>query len=153
MASLNEAWRVLGDPARRARYDAELAGARGRTSASIPVDHDRPAPAVVAASPARYPWRLVMGMGAVGIAVVIIGVIVYRPSDPAPPDNILGPGSCVVIEPNGDAGEVNCTDAHDGVVAQLVPFDAACPDRSEPHRDRQGLGTACVRLGASGATP
>ena len=52
--------------------------------------------------PARYPWKLVIGMFLVGVAVVLIGAALYEPAEPAPPDNLLGPGSCVVIEANGD---------------------------------------------------
>jgi molecular chaperone DnaJ len=63
-----------------------------------------------------------------------------------PPDNLLTPGSCVVVEPNGDAAEVDCANSHDGVVATIVAFDEACEAGLEPHRDRQGLGTACVKM-------
>lgn len=146
MAALNEAWRVLGDPARRARYDVELSRARGSApAASPPPDVERGWQPTDAA--AHYPWRFVLGLAAFGIAIVIVGVIVYHPSNtPPPPDNILGAQSCVVIEPNGDARETHCSQPHDGVVGQLVPFDAPCPDGTEAHRDRQGMGTACVRL-------
>jgi molecular chaperone DnaJ len=52
----------------------------------------------------------------------------------------------VALEANGDAREVACTgDAgRDAVVRVLVPLDARCPDGSEPHRDRLGLGIACL---------
>jgi hypothetical protein len=30
-------------------------------------------------------------------------------------------------------------------VELLVPEGEACPGASEPHRDQQGMGTACVR--------
>lgn len=158
MAALNEAWRVLGDADRRARYDAELARSRAPGSADIgggsgfarPVEPWHPGPA---GPPARYPWRLVAGMAAVGIAIVIAGVVLYHPSPEAPPDNLLRAGSCVVLERNGDAREVNCSTDHDATVVVLVPFGTPCPDRAEPHRDRQGLGTACVTVGPPGAEP
>jgi hypothetical protein len=39
---------------------------------------------------------------------------------------------------------VPCDDLHDGVVADFVPFDTSCAIGTEPHRDRQGMGIACV---------
>ena len=61
------------------------------------------------------------------------------------PDGILRPGSCVAFEPNGDAREVTCTgDVGDIVIEQLVPLDGQCPTGTVGHRDRQGLGIACV---------
>ena len=148
MASINEAYRVLGEPARRAVYDAAL---RGTGSAAAP---SRPAtsPAAAAAPtprqplpPARYPWKLVLVLFLLGTAVVLIGAALYRPKDPAPPDNLLEPGSCVTIETNGDAREINCTKAPgELVVNSLIGMDEHCPAGTEGHRDRQGRGQACV---------
>lgn len=43
MREINNAWRVLGDPAGRAAYDAELARAnRARSSQAAPADWDGP---------------------------------------------------------------------------------------------------------------
>ncbi len=84
------------------------------------------------------------GMAAIGIAVVLIGAALRKPAAERPPDGVLGPGSCVVIEPNGDAREVNCRGDGDLVVDVVVAFDSTCPTGDEPHRDRQGLGVACV---------
>ena len=99
MAAVNEAYRVLRDPGRRALYDSELAG-RGQR-----IDMPRPAQPqaqsayvrVPDAGPARYPWKLVIGGAVVGAAVVIGAAALYEPSPPRPPDNVLEPGSCVVI--------------------------------------------------------
>ena len=94
---------------------------------------------------ARYPWKLVIGMFLVGATVVLVGAALYEPKEPAAPDNLLGPGSCVTIEANGDAREINCTGtAGELVVAALVGMDERCPSGAEPHRDRQGRGLACV---------
>lgn len=148
MADINEAYRVLGEPSRRAVYDASRrtgSAVAGRshspaTTASMSAT-SRPAPL----PPARYPWRLAAFMFVVGAAVVLVGAVLYRPKEPAPPDNLLGAGSCVVLEPNGDAREVNCTGAAGELVVQaLVTAGTVCPDGAEPHRDRQGRGTACV---------
>ncbi len=150
MAAINEAYRVLGEPARRAVYDATLRGT-GSAAAMSPrpaystATRTTTAPARAPLPPARYPWKLVLVMFLLGSAVVLIGAIIYRPKAPAPPDNLLVPGSCVTIEPNGDAREINCTEtAGELVVVSLIGYDQRCPTGSEGHRDRQGRGQACV---------
>jgi len=96
--------------------------------------------------PPRFPWRFMGGLLLVGVAFLVLGVLTA--GDPVPPkvDNVLNPGDCVVIDVNGDAAERLCTQAHDGVVEILLTGgEVLCPNGSEPHRDRQGMGTACVR--------
>jgi hypothetical protein len=148
MAAINEAYRVLADPGRRAVYD------RGTTSvpsagpgAPTPRVHDVRPSTLPDLAPARIPWRLMGGIVVVGSAAVLLGAIFVDPPADAPPDGLLRSGSCVTIEPNGDAREVACTGEGDLVVEQLVPIDARCPGGTEPHRDRQGLGIACVVAG------
>ena len=147
MAAINEAYRVLGEPARRAVYDASR---RGTGSAAVGGGHGarahdagaRPSPRPTL-PPARYPWKLVIGMFLVGAAVVLVGAALYEPAEPAPPDNLLGPGSCVVIEANGDAREINCTGALRRARrrARWSGMDERCPDGTRGHRDRQGAGS------------
>ena len=83
-------------------------------------------------------------MAAIGIAVVLIGAAMRKPDTIRPPDGVLGTGSCVVIESNGDAREANCHGDGDLVVDVVVAFDSTCPAGTEPHRDSLGLGIACV---------
>jgi len=143
MAEVNRAWQVLGDPVARRSYDLSL-----REPVPAARAEPRSDPVVLAPlPPARFPWRF-MGVLAVGVlAFVVLGIATA--SDPPPPsvDNLLQPGDCVVVEPNGDAAERLCTDAHDGVVEVLVPTGEPCPFGSEPHRDQLGLGIACIRPG------
>ena len=147
MAAINEAYRVLGEPARRAVYDAAR---RGTGSAAAGGDGGvRTMPATTIAPPplppARYPWKLVIGMFLLGAAVVLVGAALYEPKAPAPPDNLLESGSCVVIEANGDAREINCTGAPgELVVTALVPTGERCATGTSGYRDRQGRGLACV---------
>jgi DnaJ-like protein len=149
MAAINEAYRVLGEPARRAVYDATLRGtgsaaisSAGRADATrspIPTMPPPPLP------DARYPWKLVIAMFVLGAVVVLLGAALYRPKPPAPPDNLLEAGSCVTIELNRDAREINCTGAPgELVVTALVGMDARCPEGAAGYRDRQGRGLACV---------
>ena len=148
MPAINEAYRVLGDPARRAVYDASL---RPAASAPQPAASE-PASAYAAPmhpshlGPARIPWRSLLVVGIIGVIGVVVLAQFTEPGVPSGPDGILGVGSCVALETNGFAREVLCTrDASvDLVVAALVPFDATCPGRTEPHQDRQGMGIACI---------
>jgi molecular chaperone DnaJ len=152
MAAVNEAWRVLGEPGRRALYDRTL---DGRVSSAAPItDHAAPRPNHGPNSagynyrgdlaPARVPWRFMSVMAALGVALVLFGVIFFEgPTEPRP-DGIIRSGSCVEIEPNGDAREVACTGENDLVVDRLIPTEGRCPAGTVPHRDRLGLGIACV---------
>ncbi|MGI9052201.1 MAG: J domain-containing protein [Ilumatobacteraceae bacterium] len=154
MAALNEAYRVLGHPARRAAYDQSLRGvgvgarrvAADRTASPSPPRARAPVPRVDPLPPARYPWPLVIGMFVLGVAIVLVGVALYKPAAESPPDNLLGPGSCVVIEANGDAREVNCGGDDDLVVQALISIDEQCPTGTAGYRDRQGRGLACVPI-------
>jgi molecular chaperone DnaJ len=140
LAPVNDAWRVLGDPALRRDYDRALEVSARRDVAKDVAPIPMPVP------PSSFPWRFLAGLAVVGIGLVLLGVFTYQPSAPGPPDNLLESGSCVVIEDNGDAAEVNCDTDHDGVVENLIGADQQCPAPLEPHRDRQGLGVFCIRL-------
>jgi molecular chaperone DnaJ len=150
MAEINEAYRVLRDPARRAAYDAAVAsgrGSAGTTSAQPPRVTTMPRPPTrrVDPTPARYPWKLALVMAAIGAGVVLVGAALYEPPEEPRPDNVLQRGSCVAIEVNGDAREVTCTEEQGELVVEaLVPIDAVCPAGTAAHRDRQGMGRACV---------
>jgi hypothetical protein len=154
MAAVNEAYRVLRNPSRRALYDSELAALRSSASSGTPRPHQRPVSSplvrVPDPGPPRYPWKLVIGGAVVGAAVVIGAAALYEPSPPPAPDNVLEPGSCVAIEANRDAREVACNGATDElVVSELVPLDGVCPPGLAAYRDRQGMGYACVSPPAS----
>lgn len=148
MAAINEAWQVLGQPACRREYDLTLeAPGIPRTGPAAPAatfSESRYHPLARYQDPPRYPWRLMLWLAAGGVALVVLGVLTA--GDPIQPsvDNVLDPGDCVSIDLNGDAFEQLCTEPHDGTVRVLVAFDERCPDGAEPHRDRQGMGTACV---------
>ena len=170
MADLNEAYRVLRDPGRRAIYDATLrdvgsaAPSSTRTAWSHSTDGSttewfetmvpRPTgqrgaihPSQI--GPARVPWRMLLLCAALGCVGVIVLSQFTEPGAPPGPDGILHVGECVALLPNTDAREVVCRhdDADpDLVVRAFIPFGATCPGLTEPHRDRQGMGVACIDL-------
>jgi len=145
LAPINEAWRVLGDPSLRRAYDRSLASA---AAAARPSGEPEWAPDPVFEGPTEstFPWRFLIALAIVGIGFVLVGVFTYQPSKPGPPDNVLTVGSCVVLEENGDATEVNCDTDHDGVVDSLLTEGQVCPPELEMHRDSQGLGQFCIRF-------
>lgn len=155
MSAVNHAWSVLGDPARRREYDRSLGAGRSvdSTSGGASIDDTPPAwrepgfnPLHRYQEPPRFPWRPMALVAAVGIVFVVVSAATA--SDPPAPvvDNLLVPGECVRLEPNGDAAEALCDGSNDGTVVTLVTDGAECPPDTEAHRDRQGLGIACVRV-------
>jgi hypothetical protein len=154
MAAINEAWAVLGDAARRHEYDLGLSEhvftpftATSPQNASPRFAEPAYNPLARYQDPPRIPWRFMGVMAVLGSLVVILGLATVSSPKPLKVDNILRPGDCVAIQPNGDAAERLCAEPHDGVVTLFLTADTPCPDGDEPHRDQQGLGTACIRLG------
>ena len=88
-------------------------------------------------------------VGAIGVLAVIVLAQFVQPAAQRGPDGLIEIGSCVVIEPNGDAREIACVDDPelDRVVEAFVPFAASCPTGTVAHRDRQGMGIACLADG------
>jgi hypothetical protein len=148
MAAINEAYRVLGDPARRQRYDEEIAAPvalRHSERQWVTADPDRDVASFVPdVTPARFPWKFMAVLASLGIGVMVLGLIFSKPTVPAAPDNILRSADCVELSTQLDAAEVSCAGEHDAVVRVLIPFGDTCPGGTEPYRDRQGMGTACV---------
>jgi hypothetical protein len=152
LAAVTEAWRVLGDADRRRSYDRR----RSTEAASEPEAESAQAPPPAASTeqarmePARFPWRFMLGMAAVGIGVVAVGVVTM-PDEPQQPvvDPLLRPGACVNITPTQEAVATSCDAAHDAVVESIVDFDATCVSPARPVRDPQGRGWACVRAATS----
>lgn len=141
MSEVNHAWSILSDPVRRTAHDRRAESMRsGTTDDAV---SSRPVVVEPLARP-RIPWRLMLGIIIVGSAAVLTAHA--RTEAPArdTPDQLLQSGSCVDIDAMSLAVEVSCDGPHDAVVRQLIAFDRACPQDSEPHRDRQGMGLACL---------
>jgi hypothetical protein len=89
-------------------------------------------------------------LGSLAVAFILVNAAFTKPALPAVPDNLIEAGSCVSIDDNGDAVEVACNGANDGVVESLIPFGYSCGQGTESHRDRQGMGQVCVLIANSG---
>ena len=136
IAAVSRAWAVLSDQKKRSAYDGEREVVTSPTQPSAPLRFD--------VAPARFPWRFVLTLIAIGTAAVLLVAAFTKPGEPAGPDNLLQSGSCVAIAVNGSVSEVACDGPHDAVVRSLVAFDAVCPSDTEAFLDRQGMGRACV---------
>lgn len=153
MMEINEAWRVLSDPMLRHSYDAGLdsatrSGSSGGHGSRPAWEATRSTTGIAgfpSATPARFPWRFVLGFFIVAVAVILFMGVITDSAQPAPIDNVIRVGSCVDVDlVRREAWEVSCDGPHDAQVAQLVPFDATCPSTATAYRDRQGLGQVCV---------
>ena len=147
MPLVNEAYRVLSDPGRRAMYDAERRGAprvTSSTSSNAQVEDDLSAYAFQhPPGPARIPWRGLLFFSAVAIVAIVVLAQFSQPSGPPVPDNILRTGECVEQTANG-AVEVACTGNGDLVVRQVMAREGVCPGGVESTPDRQGMVAVCL---------
>lgn len=145
MAAITRAWNTLSDHSRRRMYDASLRNpVVGSTTSRTPPTNVHASAFVQPPAPARFPWRMLLGFVTVGSAIVLVLNVVSQPAAPRGPDGLISSGSCVVIDATQAAVEVSCDGEHYGVVEQLIGFDMTCRTGTEPYRDRQGMGTACV---------
>lgn len=150
MIRINEAWRVLSDPERRRTYDQTLSrtqstGGAARSSTTSSTDSWSGPLQMAPATPARFPWRFVLGFFVLATAVILVIGAFTDPGQAPPIDNIIRVGSCVDVDRQiQEAWEVSCDGPHDAQVVRLVPFDGKCPGDTETFRDRQGLGLVCT---------
>jgi molecular chaperone DnaJ len=151
MPAINEAYRVLGDPARRAVYDAGLRTASNRAGVdSTPAGSSPTTPMAPMHSshvgPARVPWRSMLVLAMVGAIGVVVLAQFTEPGVPPGPDGIFRVGECAEVQADTSVREVACTGdpSVDLVVEAFVPFEGRCPGGTNPYRDRQGMGIACI---------
>lgn len=149
MPLINEAYRVLSDPGRRAVYDASRRGTprvASSAAASTSTNEYDEAPAYTfqhPEGPARIPWRGLLFCSAIAIIAIVVLAQFSKPSGPAEPDNILRTGECVERTANG-AIEVRCTGSGDLVVRQVMAREGVCPGGVASTPDRQGMVAVCL---------
>ncbi len=153
MAAVNEAWRVLSDPGRRASYDASLrasvAPATRVSAASEVAEVD-----VAGEAEARSFWAVALPWI---LLLVVLGVIFLftayarggggdGPSSVprAEVDGVIEPGSCIVLDGQARAVETPCRAPHLGVVGSIVDARAPCPPRSEGFYSQDGSVLVCI---------
>ena len=142
MAAVNEAWRVLSDPGRRAEYDASLRARASTVAASPsaapaqpeeddadelgPDDHGPrqfwvvalPGLLVLAVLGAIFLFTAYARGGLGGSGTTVPG---------APVDGVIQIGSCVALDSQARALETPCEGPHHGVVMAIVAARVACP--------------------------
>jgi hypothetical protein len=135
MAAINDAYRVLRDPTRRASYDREVLDLRD----DAPVSKDVPGPTHesddedeprAARATRTVPFLLALSLLAAIFLFTAYATTTGRNSDGVggtPVDNVLDAGSCLAMGSGGIAVETPCSGPHDFVVERLIPFDFACP--------------------------
>jgi hypothetical protein len=167
MARLNEAWRVLGDPARRAMYDASLRGdassgsvgsrSTGSRGHGAPFAHeandrddihdDRPIFSTASArGPRRWPAMALMLVAAMAAIFVFTAYAATVGTDTVPPPTsprLLGTEMCVALRA-GKAVESPCDQPHYGVVKSVIDRDGRCPASTEGHFSNDGEHIVCV---------
>jgi hypothetical protein len=158
MAALNEAWRVLNDPARRAMYDASLRTA-ARPAAVSPVaepddvdddfdDDERP---IVGHRRGGLSVPLVLVLALFAMIFVITAYAyqksgsVHGPPSTIPVDGVIEIGSCVRIGDDAVARETPCGAPYFGVVVAFIARDGHCPPSTEGFRDPASDGWVCIR--------
>ena len=152
MATLNEAWRVLGDPTRRRQYDqAQAEPVRvdaADTVAFAPearVPRERPRSGCRHARRERCP----VARDAVRALAHLRDHHVRARSARDEPetrgsDGIVEIGSCLALVTGQPVIEVSCTEPHDGRAAAIIPLDLACPMETEYYVAPGGSARVCV---------
>lgn len=131
MQDVNEAWRVLREPARRAAYDrsirvaVEAPDANGAIPADATALDDRPYPRRLA-EPGDLTVAIVRAAPWVAVVVVLVAIFVFTAfanNDATSRPDLFG--ECVVIE-DGHADGVPCSEPNDGRVVGIVDRSNLC---------------------------
>ncbi|MDP9019496.1 MAG: J domain-containing protein [Actinomycetota bacterium] len=130
MQELNEAWRVLGDPVRRSRYDRALVEAARPAPPVPPVDGEqlyrqpRAEPGDVGVAVVRgLPWLLML---TVLFLIFVFTAFAGSGSDDRPSASDLV-GRCVEVQPGSEVHEVPCEEPNDGRVDLVAVRSSLCP--------------------------
>ena len=133
MREVNEAWRVLRDPARRHAYDEQLRAAAAPPvpppsvdPMDIPFDAPLAEPGDVGVAIARaLPWVAILVVLA---AIFLVTAVANRSSGPTEDDLV---DRCVAFGRASKVSAVPCSQEHDGKVVLVVDHASYCPDGSE----------------------
>ncbi len=156
MQELNEAWRVLRDPARRAVYDQSLVApvTLPRRSGPAPsldddLDDDARPYRHRLAEPGDLGMSIVRGLPWLAVIVVLGAIFVFTAfaggdGDDTPSGSDLV-GSCVVLERGGGVVKVPCDGPSDGRVDLIAARSSLCPKGSDVARLAGEESWLCLR--------
>lgn len=139
MRRLNDAWRVLGDPARRRDYDRTLAPPPPAARDDGADGAEEEEPEATPAGRPHVPALLVV----VALLVAIVVVTAYASSPQAPDRGTSPVGRCLVVRPGYEAFEQCGPGQRDEVVAEVRP-DQACPPGTARHQVQQRSQIVCL---------
>lgn len=159
MQDVNEAWRVLRDPGRRAAYDRSLgapAGPPAPTASTAPAapaedvdDWDRPIPQALA-EPGDVVVMVVRSLPWIAVLLVLGAIFVFtafaRTGGADRHDDLIG--RCIATE-EGWPVEVPCDGPNEGTVTLVVDRQQLCPAGTSSHAVAGGR-WYCVRPAGSG---
>ena len=152
MAAVNEAWRVLRDPARRANYDASLrppamvvGGASTAVRAPVQADDEEGRSFLAVA----LPWILVLAvLGGIFLFTAYARGGLGGGSDTTTPgevvDGVVGVGSCIMLDSQARAVETSCGGPHLGVAEAIVAAQAPCPLGTEGFYSLDAVRLICI---------
>jgi hypothetical protein len=153
MREINEAWRVLQDPARRRLYDVgreHRPVAPGRPAAGVDrfdadADDD-----LVDVGPSDMTTRAVHGLPWI-VLILVLGFIFVMTAyagkhDAAPPavDRVAPVGSCLVVSAGPSTSVVPCDQPNTGRVVDRVDDMSGCPGGTDPRRLAPDGRTDCL---------
>ncbi len=155
MQELNEAWRVLGNPARRAFYDRSLEAPTTLPRRCRPVpdlgdlDDDARPYRHRLAEPGDIGISVVRGLPWIAVIVVLGAIFVFTAfaggdGDDAPSGSDLV-GSCVVLQRGGAVAKVPCDGPSDGRVDLIAARSSLCPKGSDVARLARQESWLCLR--------
>lgn len=151
---VNEAWRILGDPTRRARYDATLGDELPNVPWSPfppgtpgdPEDWEHVAPRRSVRTgnvrvirrpeaPAKpFHGGVLLALGLVVLVGVLLVVLLAGHGDGGVPPPSASTGSCVRIDPGPTSSVVPCSSPNDGRIVAFTGERSGCPSGAEVRR-------------------
>jgi DnaJ-domain-containing protein 1 len=154
MQEVNEAWRVLGDPGRRRRYDAELnpvTTARARWDTDDERFQSRPDGTMPDQVESLEPTeRVIRGLPWIILIVVLLAIFVFTAyavtGNPATTRPGIRVGGCVTVADGPTVQSASCGTPGARVVVAQVGITQPCPEGSERLQPATGTIAYCLEV-------